>query len=124
MTSSHRVHLQPAARGLRRVSRGASFARYRNGENVAIDCRSADGDYEQLDKLAAELVKLNPAVLVAAATPASLAAKRATPNIRIISVYTADPVELGLVEAWRGPAAMSREFLRLPRTMPPSRCSC
>jgi ABC-type uncharacterized transport system substrate-binding protein len=70
---------------------------YRLGENLAIDCRSAEGRYEQLDALAAELVQLKPAVFVAASAPASLAAKRATSTIPVISVYTADPVGLGLV---------------------------
>jgi ABC-type uncharacterized transport system substrate-binding protein len=65
---------------------------HREGENVAIDCHSADGKYERLDAFTAELVQFNPAVLVASAAPASLTAKRATSSIPIISVYTADLV--------------------------------
>ena len=76
---------------------------YRDGENVVIECRSAEGKYERLDALAAELVQLKPAVLVAGAAPASLAAKRATSSIPIISIYTADPVELGLVASLARP---------------------
>jgi hypothetical protein len=57
---------------------------YRDGHNVTIECRSAEGRYERLDALAAELVQRSPAVLVASAAPASLAAKRATSNIPII----------------------------------------
>jgi putative ABC transport system substrate-binding protein len=78
---------------------------YREGENVAIDCRSAEGKYERLDALATELTQLNPAVLVASSAPASLAAKRATASIPIISVYTADPVGLGLVASLARPGA-------------------
>jgi putative ABC transport system substrate-binding protein len=78
---------------------------YRDGDNVAIECRSAAGKYERLDALAAELVQLKPAVLVAGAAPASLAAKRATSSIPIISVYTADPVALGLVASLARPGA-------------------
>jgi putative ABC transport system substrate-binding protein len=78
---------------------------YRDGENVAIECRSAEGKYERLDALAAELVQLKPAVLVAGAAPASLAAKRATSSIPVISVYTADPVGLGLVASLARPGA-------------------
>jgi putative ABC transport system substrate-binding protein len=78
---------------------------YRDGENVAIECRSAEGKYERLDALAAELVQLKPAVLVASAAPASLAAKRATASIPIVSVYTADPVGLGLVASLGRPGA-------------------
>ena len=70
---------------------------YRDGENVTLDCRCAEGHYERLDAFAAELVKRDPAVLVASAAPASLAAKRASSTIPIVSVYTANPVELGLV---------------------------
>ena len=76
---------------------------YRERQNVAIECRSAEGKVERLDGLAAELVQLKPAVLVAAAAPASLDAKRATATIPIISVYTADPVELGLVASLARP---------------------
>lgn len=92
-------------RGLRALLEGLRSLGYREGENVAIDCRTAEGKYEQLDALAAELVQLNPAVLVAAAAPASLAAKRATASIPIISVYTADPVGLGLVASLARPGA-------------------
>ena len=76
---------------------------YRERHNVAIECRSAEGKLERLDELAAELVQLKPAVLVAPGTPASLAAKRATGTIPIISLYTADPVELGLVASLARP---------------------
>jgi putative ABC transport system substrate-binding protein len=78
---------------------------YRDGENIAIECRSAQGQYERLDALASELVRLAPAVLVAGAAPASLAAKRATSSIPIVSVYTADPVRLGLVASLARPGA-------------------
>lgn len=89
--------------GFRAFVEGLHSLGYREGENVAIDCRSADGNYERLDALAAELVQLKPAVLVTAAAPASLAAKRATLSIPIISVYTADPVGLGLVASLARP---------------------
>ncbi len=91
--------------GFRAFLDGLHSLGYREGENIAIDCRSAEGKYERLDALAAELVQLNPAVLVASAAPASLAAKRATPSIPIISVYTADPVGLGLVASLARPGS-------------------
>jgi putative ABC transport system substrate-binding protein len=78
---------------------------YKAGENVSIDCRSAEGKYERLDALAAELIQLNPAVIVAGSAPASLAAKRVTASIPIVSVYTADPVGLGLVASLARPGA-------------------
>jgi len=66
---------------------GLRSLEYRPGENVAIDCRSAEGRYDRLDALAAELLRLRPAVLVAAAAPVSLAAKRATRTTPIVSVF-------------------------------------
>ena len=91
--------------GLPALLEGLASLGYRDGQNVAIDCRSAEGKHERLDALAAELVRLNPVVLVASAAPASLAAKRATSTIPIISVYTADPVGLGLVASLARPGA-------------------
>lgn len=84
---------------------GLHLLGYRDGQNVAIECRSAEGQYERLDTVAAELVHRNPAVIVASAAAASLAAKRATSSIPIISVYTADPVGLGLVASLARPGA-------------------
>lgn len=84
-------------RGFLALREGLRSFGYREGENIAIDCRSAEGNYQQLDALAMELVRLNPIVIVAAAAPASLASKRATASIPVVSVYTADPVGLGLV---------------------------
>jgi putative tryptophan/tyrosine transport system substrate-binding protein len=91
--------------GFRAFVEGLHSLGYKEGESVTIDCRDARGEYERLDALAAELIQLHPAVLVAAATPASLAAKRATASIPIISVYTADPVGLGLVASLARPGA-------------------
>jgi putative ABC transport system substrate-binding protein len=53
--------------------------------------------------LAAELVRLPVDVLVASATPASLAAKRATTTVPIVSIYTLDPVAAGLVASLAHP---------------------
>ncbi len=89
--------------GWRAFLEGLHALGYREGQNVAIECRSAEGKYGRLDALAAELVQLKPAVLVAASAPASLAAKRATSSVPIISVYTADPVGLGLVASLARP---------------------
>lgn len=85
------------SRGLRAFREGLRSLGYLEGQNVAVECRSAEGKYQRLDALAAELLRLDPAVLVAAAAPASLTAKRATSRTPIVSVYTADPVGIGLV---------------------------
>ena len=69
---------------------------YVEGRSVVIEYRWAE-EVDRLPALAAELVRLNVDVLVAGGTPASLAAKHATATIPIVSVYTPDPVGLGLV---------------------------
>jgi putative ABC transport system substrate-binding protein len=92
-------------RGFSALLEGLRAFGYRAGENLVIDCRCAEGKYEELDALAAELVRLGPAVLVAAASPASLAAQRSTRTVPIVSVYSADPVGLGLVASLARPDA-------------------
>jgi putative ABC transport system substrate-binding protein len=76
---------------------------YVEGKNVALDVRAAEGRAERLPQLAAELVELKPDVLVAAATPAALAAKNATRTIPIVMVGVGDPVGSGLVKSLARP---------------------
>ena len=67
------------------------------GKNVVIDRRFAEGSFERLPVLAAELVRLEVAVLVAGATPAAAAAKNVTATIPIVMWGVADPVVVGLI---------------------------
>jgi putative ABC transport system substrate-binding protein len=66
------------------------------GKNIALEQRFDDDREERLPALAAELVHLRVDIIVAAATPAIIAAKQATATIPIIFVHSADPVALGL----------------------------
>jgi putative ABC transport system substrate-binding protein len=70
---------------------------YIEGKNLMIEFRWAEGKYDRLPELAAELVRLNVELIVTHSTPGSRAAKQATATIPIIAVGTGDPVAAGLV---------------------------
>jgi putative tryptophan/tyrosine transport system substrate-binding protein len=70
---------------------------YVEGRSIAIDFRWAEGKYERLPALAAELARLNVDVIVAMTVPAVKAAQEATRTIPIIMAAVVDPVATGLV---------------------------
>ena len=67
------------------------------GQNLTIEYRFAEGHFDRLPQLAADLVRMNVHVIVASPTPAALAARKATNTIPIVMVSVGDPVGLGLV---------------------------
>jgi putative ABC transport system substrate-binding protein len=69
------------------------------GQNVTIEYRLAEAHYDRLPALAAELVALNPDLLIATGTPAAVALKSATTSIPIVFLSAADPVGIGLVQS-------------------------
>jgi putative ABC transport system substrate-binding protein len=70
---------------------------YVEGRNLVIEFRWAEGKYDRLLELAAELVRLNVDVIVTAGTPGVRAAKQATATIPIVMAQIADPIAIGVV---------------------------
>jgi putative ABC transport system substrate-binding protein len=73
------------------------------GENLVITYRSAEGKYDRLPALAAELVRLEPQVIVAVPTAAARAAKDATSTIPIVMMNVSDPIGEGLIASFARP---------------------
>src|SRR5262249_52906596 len=71
--------------------------------NVAFEYRFAEGRYERMAGLAAELVRRPVTVIVASPTPPSVVVKAATATIPIVFGVTDDPVKLGLVKSLHRP---------------------
>jgi putative ABC transport system substrate-binding protein len=91
-------HLDALRQGLRDLG-------YAEGKDIVIEYRWAEGKYEHLPELAAELVRLDVRVIVTHGTPGSLAAKRATTTVPIVMAITGDAVATGLVQSIARPGA-------------------
>lgn len=105
----HRLaYLVPASPALNAPNQRALFRAlgelgYREGHNLVVERRFAEGRFDRLSALAAELVALRPDVLFAAGSQAALAASKATTTIPIVFVAVSDPVGIGIVKALRRP---------------------
>jgi putative ABC transport system substrate-binding protein len=76
---------------------------YEEGKNITIEYRWADGKYERLPGLAAEMVRMKVDIIVAASSPAIRAAQQATSTIPIVMVRTGNPVGQGFVASLSRP---------------------
>ena len=105
----HRLaYLVPASPAANALNQRALFGAladlgYREGHNLAVERRFAEGRLDRLSALAAELVALKPDVLFAAGSQATLVASKATTTIPIVFVAVSDPVGMGIIKALRRP---------------------
>jgi putative tryptophan/tyrosine transport system substrate-binding protein len=76
---------------------------YVEGQNLVLDTRGAQGDVERLPVLMQELIALRPDIITVVATPAAVAAHRATSTIPIVMLAVTDPVASGIVKSLARP---------------------
>jgi putative ABC transport system substrate-binding protein len=92
-----------SAQPIAAILRGLSKNGFVEGQNVTIEYRYADGQYDRLPGLAAELVSRPVDLIITAAPSAGLAAKAATKTIPIVFVMGIDPVTAGMVASLNRP---------------------
>jgi len=91
------------------------------GQNVAVEYRWAENQYDRLPALAADLVQRRVAVILASGTPATLAAKAATTTVPIVFATGGDPIALGFVASLRRPGANITGYAELTGELAPKR---
>jgi len=101
--------------------RGLSDTGYIEGQNIAIEYRSADGQYNRAAALAADLVGRKVAVIATSDIGSTFAAKAATTTIPIVFSIGADPVEAGFVASLNRPGGNLTGVANLNNQLAPKR---
>ena len=96
LASASQARIEAFRQGLRELG-------YVEEKNIVIEWRSAEGKFDRLPSLAAELVRLKVDVIVTRGTPEALALKNATSTIPIVFYSVTDPVGAGLVDSLARP---------------------
>jgi putative ABC transport system substrate-binding protein len=99
LDSRSRTTAEPYLEAFRQELRALGYG----DDDIAIESRSADGQVEHLPSLAAELVRLDPEVIVVVTPPAIQTVRQATPTIPIVMIASGDPVAGGFVASLAHP---------------------
>ena len=107
----------PLGSNVEAFRRGLRDLGYVEGQNIAIEYRSAEGKPDRVPSLVAELVKLKVDVLISGDDPTIRIAKQATKTIPIVMVINQDPVAAGIVDSLARPGGNITGISRLTREL-------